>query len=66
MGNAVEQGAPGSPTQPRVSPRYFPYMIRPHVAGAAGLEPERIMKTWQVMGPGDPARGAEGEGPRGR
>lgn len=25
---------------------YFPYMIRPLVTGAAGLEPERIMKTW--------------------
>lgn len=29
------------------------------MAGAAGPEPERIMKTWQVMGPGELARGAE-------
>lgn len=62
----VEQGAPGSPRQPRVSPMYFPYMIRPLAAGAAGLGPERIMKTWQVMGSGDLERGAEGEGRRGR
>lgn len=30
------------------------------MAGAAGLEPEKIMKTWQVMGPGDLVQGAEG------
>lgn len=56
----VEQGAPGSPRQPLVSPRYFPYMIRPLLARTAGLEPERIMKSWQVMGSGDLERGAEG------
>lgn len=54
----VEQGAPGSPRQPLVSPRYFPYMIRPLLAGAAGLEPERIMKTWQVMGVRGPGAGS--------
>lgn len=45
-----------------MSTTYFPYMIRPLVAGAAGLEPERIMKTWQVMGSGDLEQGAEGRG----
>lgn len=57
----VEQGALGSPRQPRVSPMYFPYMIRPLVTGAAGLEPERIMKTWQVMESGDLEQGSRGE-----
>lgn len=61
-GNGVEQGAPGFPEAAPSEPEYFPYMIRPLVAGAAGLEPERIMKTWQVMGSGDLERGAEGRG----